>query len=421
MLVGLLARLAWSWAAVVRADWETISLLRRLHSHKPFSRVAIVTLMLLGLLTVAATARAQADSPPPANATPEAPAAGAGSPADNVGAAGEAADAAVAEWLTRTPLAIDQLTSLDAEQLCQELPGLVSQPPPPAGTEVNVDDRVERPQEDENLRVFTYSAVRPGDQLDVVEVRLVWQDQHWATQRVGFLSTTELGGIRAWLQTSTASWLFIAFTGLLIWQLLTRGSRLRRWLASGRAAITEHRRLVVITVVGLYAVFALGVSTGSTLPESCDVAVLEIVNSAITSLGATQAYGSGDVPRAAVTTFYQNFVVVTVSVTFTLAAILGVPAYLYAIFSFFVQGVPFGLLGGGDAGQLLVLAVVILLELTAYFLVVAGGGMLLATVWKRGFSQLSVGFRKLLLMLPIAMLLLVVGAWFEAAAIIFGF
>ena len=174
-------------------------------------------------------------------------------------------------------------------------------------------------------------------------------------------------------------------------------------------------------MLGLYAVFALGVTTGTTLPDSCDEAVLEIVNSAITSLGATQAYGSGDVPRAAVTTFYQNFVVVTVSVTFTLAAILGVPAYLYAIFSFFVQGVPFGLLGGGPLAQLLVLLIVILLELTSYFLVVAGGGMLLATVWRRGFGQLGTGFRKLLLMLPIAMVLLTIGAWFEAAALILGF
>jgi len=335
--------------------------------------------------------------------------------------AGDAADAAVRDWLARTPLGFDQLASLDAEQLCRELPGLVSQPPPPPGTEVNLDDRVSRPHDDDLVRVFTYSAVRPGDQLDVVEVRLAWQDDHWATQSVGFLSMSELKGVRAWLQTPTASWLFVAFTLLLLWQLFTRGSRLRRWLGDAAAVIAEHRRLVSITVIGLYGVFALGVTTGTALPESCDVAVLEIVNSAITSLGATQAYGSGDVPRAAVTTFYQNFLVVTVSVTFTLAAILGVPAYLYAIFSFFVQGVPFGLLGGGEPAQLLVLLIVILLELTAYFLVVAGGGMLLATVWRRGFGQLGTGFRKLLLTLPIALLLLTAGAWFEAAALILGF
>src|SRR5690606_8892686 len=77
------------------------------------------------------------------------------------------------------------------------------------------------------------------------------------------------------------------------------GSPLRRWLGVTRASVRQHRRLVVATVLGLYAVFGLGVLAGTTLPDSCDVAVVEIVEGAITALGATAAYGSGDVPRAA--------------------------------------------------------------------------------------------------------------------------
>jgi hypothetical protein len=331
------------------------------------------------------------------------------------------ADAAVREWLQRTPIAFDQLSQLDAEQLCRELPGLVTAPPPPPGTEVRFDDRVERPVDEAGVRVFTYAAIRPGDQLDVVEVRLEQQDGRWQQTSVGFLSTSELSGVRAWLQTPTASWLFIAFTVLIVVLLINPNSGLRRWLGAGRLAITEHRRLVIGTVIALFGLFGLGVLTGSTLPDSCDVAVMEIVESAITSLGATAAYGSGDVPRAAATTFYQNFVVVTLSVTFTLSAILGVPGYLYAAASFFVQGIPFGLVGGGAPTELLALVVLVLLELTAYFIVVAGGGMLLATVVKRGIGQLGAGFAKLLLMLPIAMLLLLTGAWYEAVIIILGF
>jgi len=339
----------------------------------------------------------------------------------NVASAEEAADAAVRTWLARVPIGFDQLSSLDAEQLCRELPGLVTAPPPPAGTEVRFDDRVERPVEEENVKVFTYAAVRPVDQLDVVEVRLELRDGQGVDTRVGFLSTTELSGVRAWLQTPAASWLFVAFTVLMVVMLINPASAVRRWLRAGRAAIAEHRRLVLFTIIGLFGLFGLGVLTGSSLPDSCDVAVLEIVESAITSLGATAAYGSGDVPRAAATTFYQNFVVVTLSVTFTLSALLGIPGYLYAAASFFVQGVPFGLIGGGTAGELLALVVLVLLELSAYFLVVAGGGMLLATVARRGFGQLGAGFSKLLLMLPIAMVLLLIGAWYEAVIIILGF
>ena len=54
----------------------------------------------------------------------------------------------------------------------------------------------------------------------------------------------------------------------------------------------------------------------------------------------------------------------------------------------------------------------------AYVLVTAGGGMLLVTLIRGGFPAFRLAFRKLTLMLPIAFLLLVIGAWYEAAIII---
>lgn len=61
-----------------------------------------------------------------------------------------------------------------------------------------------------------------------------------------------------------------------------------------------------------------------------------------------------------------------------------------------------------------------MLELTAYFLVVAGGGMLLSTVVRKGLGAYGVGLRKLVSVLSIALVLLLVGAWYEAAVIILG-
>lgn len=337
--------------------------------------------------------------------------------------AGARADAAVEAWLAQEPLAFDQLATLDAEQLCREIPALLTNAAPPPGTQVRLDDRLEQPSDDPELRVFTYAAVRPGDQLDVVEVRLRERGADadvdpWTVEYVGFRSTLELSGVRAWLQTPVAAWTFVAFTLLVVMQLATRASTLRRWLAAGRATIREHRRLVIVTLALLYGVFALGAYFGSTLPDTCEQAIVDLVTSAVTTVGATEAYGSGNVARAAVTTFYQNYVVVTVSVTFALAALLGVPAYLFAALSFFTQAVPFGLLGGSGPLELVIVLVLLVLELTAYFLVVAGGGMLLATLFGRGENRFYRAYRKLLLMLPIAGLLLLLAAWYEAAVLV---
>lgn len=382
-----------------------------------FQRRALITFLTLGAL-LALPALAFAAPPEPGAATEAA----ANPDVPLAGSAEEAADAAVRDWLARRPLSFDRLSGLDAEQLCRELPGIVTQPPPPAGTDVNLDDRVERTTPDDGEeRVFTYAASLAGGQLDVVEVRLRPAAGGWQVVRVGFRTDPNLSGVRAWLQTPAASVAFVALTLVVVVMLFLRGSPLRAWLKRTRASVREHRRLVIVTIVGLYGLFGLGVLSGSTLPESCDVAVVQIVEGAITSLGATAAYGSGDVPRAAAVTFYQNFVVVTLSVTFTLAAVLGVPAYIYAAFSFFVQGVPFGLLGGGTPLQVLILLVVLVLELTSYFFVVSGGGMLLATIWRGGFARLPEGFRKLLSTLPVALVLLLAGAWFEAGALILGF
>ncbi len=375
------------------------------------------------------------------------------------------ADAAVRAWLQREPLALESLTTLEPSALCRMLPELVTNPAPPPGTQVRVEDRIERPSDVEGERRFTYAAVRTGGQLDVVEVVMTQSRGAWSAAHVGFLQQNQPVGVRAWLQTPAAAWVFAAFSLLVLLALMRRGSTLRRWLAAGLAAIREHRRLVVGTLVALYALFGLGAYVGTTLPQECEQAVFDVLNAAIGSVGATQAYGSGNVVRAAATTYFQNFVVVSTSVLLPLAALFALPAYLFAGLSFFAQGIPFGLLASGGLGYTVLLVLLLVLELTSYFLVVAGGGMFLTTLLRgrnvnaaadarrrrapgdpasagqggagaapTGGGQRETvagrtpppagpfarGFRKLLLMLPIAGLLLLAGAWYEALIIILG-
>lgn len=325
------------------------------------------------------------------------------------------ADRAVAAWLEQKPPELAQLSRMSPSELCQELPDMVVNPAPQPGTRVNIDDRRELTAEQEGTRVFSYSAVRPQGELEVVQVTLQEQEDEWVAARVGYRSSSDGG--RAWLQNPATGWLFALFS-LVVLYLVFTPSFLRSWLASGVQVLRENRGLVLFTMILLYGAFALGAFSGSQLPEECTDATLAVVNEAISAVGAAEAYGSGNVMRAAAVTFYQNFVVVTLSVTFSLALLFGIPAYLLSLASFFVQAIPFGLVGAFAGPQALFVIVLILLELTAYFLVVAGGGILLRTLVKNGFGSLSLAVSRLALMLPIAMLLLLVGAWYEAAMLL---
>ena len=328
------------------------------------------------------------------------------------------ADAAVLVWLEREPIAIAELAALPAEEICRRLPETLQAPPPPPGTRVVLEDRrrLELDPDDER-RAYTYAAVRPGDVLDVVQVDLMPADEGWRVERVAFRTTGELTGMRAWLQTPAASGAFVALTLLVLFGL-ARPSPLRRGLAMGLATVRRHRTTVLVTMVLLYVTFALGAAAGAALPSECDAAVLAVIEGAVDQLGAGQAYGSGDVARAAVVTFYQNFVVVTFSVHFFLTLLLGVPSYLLAVPQFFLLGLPFGLVGAGSLLSLVPVVALIALELTAYFLVISGGGVVLGTVFRRGFGAYPSAARQAASLLVPAGLLLLAGAWYEAVLVV---
>lgn len=326
------------------------------------------------------------------------------------------ADRAVEDWRTRTPTTLTDLTAMDTEEVCRELPNFVAAPPPPEGTRVNLDDRERRESDGEDRARFTYSAVRPGDRLDVVEVVLTRDGDTWTVERVGF-QLPDAGSDRAWLQRPAVAWGF-GIVSLLVLYGLIRPSFLRRWLATGLASIREHRRVTTWTLTGLYALSFLGMWSGTTLPEACEEAVMALLTQTLDGVGALSALESGNIARTAVVIFYQNYVVVTITVLFGSALLLGIPAYLLSGLSFFAQSAAFGLLWSGGAVEAVLAGVLVLLEFTAYFLVVAGGGMLVVTLARQGFAGLGPGYRKLMSMLPLAGLLLLVGAWYEALIVV---
>lgn len=323
------------------------------------------------------------------------------------------ADEALQNWLKSKRPDLNILMTQTPEDICLALPRFLNSPP--ENTKVNLQDRKELASDNPNLKRFSYPAELSNGQLEIVEVLLRQDENRWEVTRIGFLN--QPSAARGWLLQPLTGYIFAAFS-LYVLFLLFRPSFLRRWLKEGWQIIGEHRRLVIGTMIGLYALFGLGVFTGSRLPEACDQSILEVINLAVTSVGATDAYGSGNVAKAAVVTFYQNFVSVSVFVLFGSGLLFGVPAYLLSSISFYTQGIPFGLIMGTSPGQLIFALILLLLELTSYFLVVAGGGILLMTVVRKGLKGFNEGVRKSALMLPFAMLLLLLGAWYEAGLII---
>jgi hypothetical protein len=324
------------------------------------------------------------------------------------------ADEAIQNWLNSKRPDIKVLMTKTPQELCAELPGFINSPPP--DTKVNLQDRKTLASTDTTIKRFSYPAELPGGQLAIVEVSLKQHETSWEVNQVGFLPQRVSG--RAWLQNPITGYIFAGFSLYILFLLLRPSSFLRRWLKEGWQVIREHRRLVIGTMLTLYMLFGLGVFTGSQLPPECDQSISEIINTAVSSVGATDAYDSGNVARAAVVTFYQNFVSVTLFVLFGTGLIFGVLAYLVSGLSFYVQGIPFGLLVDAGLGQLVFVLILLFLELTSYFLVVAGGGMILITVIRKGLRGFNEGVRKSALMLPFAMLMLIIGAWYEAALVI---
>lgn len=330
----------------------------------------------------------------------------------------QVADEAVRDWLEQDPITLLSLSTLPLEQQCQMLPDLLLSPPPGEGTTVNFSNRREVASKDDSLRIYSYPASLPNGRLEVVEVTLELEGDTWTGQNVGYRLDSLQGGARSFVQSAAGGWLFVVLSVGLLYLLFRPSSFFRRWLSEGWRIIKLHRGLVIGTLISFYSIFALGIVTGVNLPQVCAEAIASVLQTSLETLGATEAYGSGNVARAASLTFYQNFVFATVYTTYLPALFFGFPAYLFNFFRFFAIGVPFGFVGGIDAVSLLLGLVLLVLELTAYFLVTAGGGMFLMTLIRQGFSGYREGIRKLTLMLPIAIVLLAVGAWYEALIIV---
>ncbi|MDZ7705850.1 MAG: stage II sporulation protein M [Trueperaceae bacterium] len=330
------------------------------------------------------------------------------------------ADAAVEAWLERAE-SFDYfaLAQQSPEAMCQELTVLGQDPRIIQEATVNLDDRRElstdSETDSEDVRRYSYSARLSDSLLGSVQVRVVREGDTWQAQGVRLRINDAGVGLPDFMRSSTATTVFVLLSVYLVY-LLARPSWFRRWLAEGYAVLKDHRRITLGTIIALYGVYTLGSLAGTAVPE-CQEALATIVGGSLEDTGVVDIVSNGNIPQTAAVITYWNFIQGAILTTFSPAFLFGIPAYLINLARFFVLG--FALAPVGPQAALLVFHVpVIVIELLAYILVTAGGGIFLATLIRQGFSGFRQGVRRLALTVPIALVLLTVGAWYESAEIL---
>ena len=382
----------------------------------------------------------------------------------------QVADKAVEAWLAREPFnpyAVIGSSSDDIGAACTDLGENLINPAPPAGTVVNFDNRelVEpdlsdsttepEPATQTNLetvdtengatageaatqtlepdatasepvlseRVYSYPASYPSGQLVIVEAKLSQTAGGWRADDVAIrLDTEQLEGMFAAysaVQTPLGYGIFTLFSIAFITLVFLPSSFLRRWLTEGWTYTLQHRRTVIFSVALLYGLFALGYMTGTVLPAACGNVFAGLIGRNLDSIGVLDALASGNVARLSSLIFFQNFTFGAFTTTFIPASVLALPAYLFNGARFYFLAIVFGFQGFANFFDVSKAIILFAVELMAYIMVTAGGGMMLLTLIREGFSGFRSGYRKLLMMLPIAALLLIIGAWYEAAVILF--
>ena len=323
------------------------------------------------------------------------------------------ANKAVKAWLDRAEkfeLDFSRFFTEEPEAMCEELTDFGQMPNLIKVTEVNFDD-TNVTETSETTRTYTYASKTRESLLGKVIVKLeLTNSGEWEAKTVRLDFSSGAPSPLSQLNNPTTSWVFLFLSFYLLY-LCLKPSFFRRWLTKGIEVIREHKRIVLGTVIALYSAFVLGVLTGQTMPENCNAYITETLSQGTNDIGIIEIIQTGDIARIAAAITFWNFSMGAIITTLLPASLFAVPAYILNLLRFFYLAIPFA----NIPTQTLTLHLpVIIIELLAYILITAGGGIFLATLIRKGWKGYREGLRKLFLMVPIALVLLVIGAWYES-------
>ncbi len=325
-------------------------------------------------------------------------------------AAERAADAGVQAWLAgqynADTGAIARATT--PEQAVQVLRRAIAFQTAPRGGTTNLALRRFVGVQD-GAEVYRYP-VSVGDQVLGYEVSVAQTAAGgWQVQGVRLPAASP--SLPTWLRSPAAVVVF-ALASLLLVAACFRPNAYHTWLRRALGIAREQRALFIVFNVLLYGTFALGCVVGATLP-AFSKEFGQLLGGSLSTTGI-QGFQT-NVPTFATGIAVWNFVSGVVTTSFIPGLFLGVPALLVNFPRLLVTGLALAP-GASVPGAMFALHLpTILIELQAYIFVTASAVAWLVRWARIGFVR---AWRDFAYSLAPALLLIVIGAWYEAFEII---
>ncbi|MBB6099794.1 hypothetical protein HNR42_003252 [Deinobacterium chartae] len=278
--------------------------------------------------------------------------------------------------------------------------------PAPADVRINTSLRRYAGTQQGGLEVYRYPVAVAGSDASI-EVTVEPAGEGWRTRSVRLVANGT--ALPRFLFGPIPAVLFVAATLALLYGLI-RPTRWREWVRRGWEAARTPLWLYITLNVLLYGAFALGMlfSYGD---REIGAALREYTAGGLSSTGIGELVQGGVIP-AALGISYWNFLSGAVLTTYLPGLLFGFPALLINLGRFFVLGIALSPALGSElpAAAFWLHVPTIIVELQAYIAVTCAAVAMVFKISRRGLAV----FRDYVYVLPLALTILVLAAWYEA-------
>lgn len=208
-------------------------------------------------------------------------------------------------------------------------------------------------------------------------------------------------------------WLFAALSSLLLYACIAP-TFWRKSIENSVKTVRANPRVFIIANVLLYGMYAFGTLGGLSNPALTKT-IAEFFSAVLSSSGIA-ALTESSVASAAFGITLNNLRAGILFSSFIPGSFFAVPAYVLGGLQFWFYGIALAPVGALPITAWLLHVPTIIIELQAYIFVIASSGLMLVRIFKR--TPFTVAWREYAACLPLAISILMLGAWYEAFEII---